>query len=71
MAEKKKKPKAAAKRKTPSRKASTRIRDDKKSVSPGEREDFYTVGVGASAGGLKAFEAAFRNMPENPGMARG
>jgi two-component system, chemotaxis family, CheB/CheR fusion protein len=69
MAEKKKKPKAVTKRKTPSRKASAKIGNDKKPVSPGELEGFYTVGMGASAGGLEAFEAVFRNMPENPGMA--
>ncbi len=69
MAEKKKKPKAATNRKAPSRKASAKIRDDKKPVSRGKLEGFCTVGMGASAGGLEAFEAVFRNMPENPGMA--
>ena len=69
MAEKKKKPKAATNRKAPSRKASAKIRDDKKPVSRGNLEGFCTVGMGASAGGLEAFEAVFRNMPENPGMA--
>jgi two-component system CheB/CheR fusion protein len=69
MVEKKKKPKAVTKRKTPSRKASAKIRDDKKPASPGKLEGFYTVGMGASAGGLEAFEKVFRNMPENPGMA--
>ncbi len=31
--------------------------------------DFYVVGIGASAGGLEAFEQFFRNMPSNSGMA--
>ena len=69
MAEKKKKPKAVTKRKAPSRKASAKIKDDKKPVPSGKLEGFYTVGMGASAGGLEAFEAFFRNMPDNPGMA--
>ncbi|CAB1061908.1 Multidomain signal transduction protein including CheB-like methylesterase, CheR-like methyltransferase and BaeS-like histidine kinase [Olavius sp. associated proteobacterium Delta 1] len=30
---------------------------------------FYIVGIGASAGGLEAFEKFFKNMPSNPGMA--
>ena len=30
---------------------------------------FYMVGIGASAGGLEAFEKFFKNMPNNPGMA--
>ena len=38
-------------------------------MSRGKVEGFYTVGMGAWAGGLEAFEAVFRNMPENPGMA--
>ena len=69
MAEKKEKPKAVTNRKAPSKKTSGKIRDDKKPVSRGKIEGFYTVGMGASAGGLEAFEAVFRNMPENPGMA--
>src|SRR4030042_5298730 len=69
MAEKKKKPKAVTKRKASSRKASAKIRDDKKPGAPGKPKGFCMVGMGASAGGLEAFEAVFRNMPENPGMA--
>jgi len=30
---------------------------------------FYMVGIGASAGGLEAFEKFFKNMPNKPGMA--
>jgi two-component system CheB/CheR fusion protein len=69
MAEKKKKPKAVTTRKAPSKKTPAKISDDKETVSHGKLEGFYTVGIGASAGGLEAFEAVFRNMPENPGMA--
>ena len=32
------------------------------------KEDFSVVGIGASAGGLVAFEAFFSNMPDNPGL---
>lgn len=32
-------------------------------------KSFYAVGIGASAGGLEAFEAFFRNMPPDSGMA--
>ncbi len=31
------------------------------------KEDFPVVGIGASAGGLAAFEAFFSTMPDNPG----
>ncbi|HET6516508.1 MAG TPA: chemotaxis protein CheB [Thermodesulfovibrionales bacterium] len=34
-----------------------------------EREDFYIVGIGASAGGLDAFERFFTNMSADSGMA--
>lgn len=33
------------------------------------KEDFPVVGIGASAGGLAAFEAFFSTMPDNPGIA--
>ena len=32
-------------------------------------QDFYTVGIGASAGGLIALETLFRNMPSDTGLA--
>jgi two-component system CheB/CheR fusion protein len=69
VAKKKEKPKPGAKTKAALRKASAKIRVDKKPVSPGTSQGFYMVGMGASAGGLEAFERVFRNMPENPGMA--
>ena len=69
MAEKKRKPQPAAKKKAPQTKPSAKTGLDKKPVSPGKEEGFHIVGIGASAGGLEAFEAVFRNMPENPGMA--
>lgn len=34
-----------------------------------ETDHFYVVGIGASAGGLDAFEKFFRNMPSDSGMA--
>ena len=43
-----------------------------KAASPPEeqgRQDFPIVGMGASAGGLEAFEAFFRAMPSTSGMA--
>jgi len=33
------------------------------------KDNFYIVGIGASAGGLEAFEQLFTHMPENSGMA--
>jgi two-component system CheB/CheR fusion protein len=35
----------------------------------GRRETFHVVGIGASAGGLEAFEHFFTNMPADSGMA--
>jgi two-component system, chemotaxis family, CheB/CheR fusion protein len=69
MAEKKKKPKPAAKTSAAGKKAPAKTGVDKKPVFPGTTQGFYIVGIGASAGGLEAFEAVFRNMPENSGMA--
>ena len=69
MAEKKEKPKAAADKKAAGKKAPAKTRVDRKPISPATTKRFYIVGIGASAGGLEAFEAVFRNMPENPGMA--
>jgi len=40
----------------------------KKTASPTNGE-FHIVGMGASAGGLEAFETFFKHMPNNPGMA--
>ncbi|HZH73606.1 MAG TPA: chemotaxis protein CheB, partial [Mariniphaga sp.] len=33
------------------------------------QENFYVVGIGASAGGLDAVQQLFDNLPDNPGMA--
>jgi two-component system CheB/CheR fusion protein len=68
VAERKEKPKAAAKRKTAKKKAPPKPGADKTPVPPPASQAFYIVGMGASAGGLEAFEAVFRNMPEDPGM---
>lgn len=35
----------------------------------GDRSDFYIVGIGASAGGLEAFEQFFKHMPVDSGLA--
>jgi two-component system, chemotaxis family, CheB/CheR fusion protein len=69
VAEKKEKPKAAAKRETAKKKTPPKPRGDKTPISPHTSQTSYVVGIGASAGGLEAFDAFFRNMPENPGMA--
>jgi two-component system CheB/CheR fusion protein len=69
MAQNKRKPQPAAKTKASQMKPSAKTGLDKKPVSPGKKESIHIVGIGASAGGLEAFEAVFRNMPENPGMA--
>jgi two-component system, chemotaxis family, CheB/CheR fusion protein len=69
VAEKKEKPNAAAKRKTTKKKAPPKPEADKTPIPLPTSQAFYIVGIGASAGGLEAFEAFFRNMPENPGMA--
>jgi two-component system, chemotaxis family, CheB/CheR fusion protein len=69
VAKKKDKPKAEAKTRGAGKKTPAKTSVDKKPASSGTTTGFYIVGVGASAGGLEAFEAVFRNMPENPGMA--
>ena len=38
-------------------------------VPPKDAADFYIVGIGASAGGLEAFEKFFEHMPNHSGMA--
>ena len=38
-------------------------------VLPKKAGEFYIVGMGASAGGLEAFERFFKKMPPEPGMA--
>jgi two-component system CheB/CheR fusion protein len=69
VAEKKEKLKLAAKTRTAKKKAPAKPRVNKKPIPPRTSQAFYIVGMGASAGGLEAFEAVFRNMPEDPGMA--
>ena len=34
-----------------------------------EQDNFYVVGVGASAGGLEALQDYFKNVPDNTGAA--
>src|SRR3954465_5249893 len=38
-------------------------------ASPMETEDFLIVGLGASAGGIKAFREFFQHVPQNSGAA--
>ena len=38
-------------------------------LQPEQEDNFPIVGIGASAGGLEAFEAFFRHMPPDNGMA--
>jgi CheY-like chemotaxis protein len=66
------------KKKTPPKKGKTPKKEspvvagktDKLSVAPGtgSEKGFYIVGIGASAGGLDAFERFFEGMPKDAGM---
>jgi two-component system CheB/CheR fusion protein len=51
--------------------AEMNIKTAKTETVKSSEKDFYVVGIGASAGGLAAFEAFFSGMPEkvDPGMA--
>ena len=85
MPAKKKQAKAATKKKTPTKKATTRTKKTAKAattkkavgvrkgappkLTEKDKDSFYIVGVGASAGGLEAFEKFFKNMPDDSGMA--
>jgi two-component system CheB/CheR fusion protein len=54
------------------KKETKRKEEDKKKKAiavPKNTSDFYIVGMGASAGGLEAFERFFHNMPGDSGMA--
>ncbi|MCP4703883.1 MAG: hypothetical protein GY865_04675 [candidate division Zixibacteria bacterium] len=66
---KKSKTTTSSKRKPPTNKTAAKKipRKTKKKQAP--RPGFPIVGVGASAGGLEAFEAFFKVIPENSGMA--
>lgn len=59
------------KRKRPIKKGAPKTSRPKKTAPLSEKEDvaFYIVGMGASAGGLEAFEKFFQNLPKDPGMA--
>jgi two-component system CheB/CheR fusion protein len=60
-----------SKKKPASKNDSTRAKKVNSSESQREnrKDDFYIVGMGASAGGLDAFERFFRRMPNDSGMA--
>lgn len=44
---------------------------DKESILAGRpnKDDLLVVGIGASAGGIRALQCFFENVPANPGMA--
>jgi two-component system CheB/CheR fusion protein len=51
-------------------KPAEKVGEEKKPIAvPKDTGDFYIVGVGASAGGLEAFQSFFQNIPPDPGMA--
>ncbi len=73
MATKKKQTKSEKKEKTTPKKTSPKTKgalEPAPAVLPRKKNrSFPIIGIGASAGGLEAFEMFFRNMPENSGMA--
>ena len=56
------------KNKTITKKSHVKKRNNAPKVSS-PNNSFYVVGIGASAGGLDAFERFFESMPDNTGMA--
>ncbi len=71
MAEKKKKRTIAEKKDDAAKRPVKKAREKKKAPPPRPegQKGFYIVGMGASAGGLEAFEKFFQNMPPDSGMA--
>jgi len=71
MAEKKKTGTISEKKADVTKKPTKKVKQEKKAppVPKGARRGFYIVGIGASAGGLEAFERFFQNMPQDAGMA--
>jgi two-component system CheB/CheR fusion protein len=66
----KKKETTAVGKKTDSRKSPAKTKQSKKVAARAQtQKDFYVVGMGASAGGLEAFEKFFLSMSEDSGMA--
>lgn len=64
------KKKATPSKKTnPSEKKSSVMAGNTAAPKAGSQKDFYIVGIGASAGGLDAFERFFESMPKDSGMA--
>ncbi len=57
-----------AREKEPKMKAEDKKKKNKALAVPKDTGDFYIVGMGASAGGLEAFERFFQNMPNDSGM---
>lgn len=54
---------------TKPRKSTPRKRLDKVTAARKEEDNFFIIGIGASAGGLEAFEEFFLHMPPGSGMA--
>ena len=71
MPTKKELTKARKEQKSGSKNAIGKTKRTKESTPPSHKKEkgFYIVGMGASAGGLEAFEKFFRNTPEDSGMA--
>ena len=62
--------KAAPQKRLPEASSSSEDTDNKKNQDLKKTsEDFFIVGIGASAGGLDAMENFFKNMPQESGMA--
>jgi len=57
-----------ARKKEPQMEAEDKQKKNKTLAAPKDTGDFYIVGMGASAGGLEAFERFFQNMPNDSGM---
>jgi two-component system CheB/CheR fusion protein len=57
-----------AREKEPKMKAEDKKKKNRALAMPKDTGDFYVVGMGASAGGLEAFERFFRNMSNDSGM---
>jgi len=68
MSDKKGTPITAKGSNPPSDKVRTKTQQAAASIDEKKDDGFYVVGIGASAGGLEAFQQFFQNMPKDPGM---
>jgi two-component system CheB/CheR fusion protein len=69
MAGKKKSPSNSKVKKAAGKIPTTKKRKGDLKLSQKNRENPYIVGIGASAGGLEAFQSLFQNMPKENGMS--